>query len=385
MANVTELSHCYGCGICALVCSKHVLDVKLNKDGFYAPVITETQTSKCTDCGLCLKVCGFDKELETPSKRNLISYAAWSNDSKTRKESTSGGICFEIGKRALSLGFTVCGVRYNAHKRVAEHYMASLDDELKQMSGSKYLQSFTKEAFSEFQKNEKYCVFGTPCQISSLKRYIQFRRWEENFILVDFFCHGVPSYKLWNYYIKRKERENGKVLSVKWRDKRFGWHKSYAMVTNHENSGDCKQKEVYSNIKSGDLFLTQFLGNTCLGKACYKNCKYKQLSSSADIRVGDFWGKKFKNNDEGVNSVIAFTDKGQDLISQLQDSCHIEEVAINDAAAGQMTSSAQRGLTTPIVKFIVSHDIDLYPFLWSILIKIERGYKAIKIKCRKLR
>lgn len=369
--------------MCALACRKKIIEIRLDEDGFYAPIITDN--TQCTNCGMCIDVCSFHNGGLSVKPETISSYAAWSKDAEIRKHCSSGGVAFEISKKLISEGYKVCGVKYNVESNRAEHYIANNVEELIPSIGSKYLQSYTVDGFKQLNIKDKFLVIGTPCQIDSLRRIIRKRKCEDNYILIDFFCHGVPSNMIWKYYLKLKERENGKVLSIRWRDKRFGWHKSYVMVTNHAIGDKCKQKEIYSNIDSGDLFLNQFLGNTCLGKACYYDCKYKQLHSSADIRIGDFWGKKFKNNDDGVNSVIAFSKKGQVLISLLKDSCQIEEVAIKDAVAEQMTSNATRGFTTPIVKFIVSHDFDLYPFLWNILINIERSYKTIRIKCQKLK
>jgi hypothetical protein len=38
---------------------------------------------------------------------------------------------------------------------------------------------------------------------------------------------------------------------------------------------------------------------------------YKQLSSSADIRLGDFWGDCYAQDEDGVSSVIVYTEKGR--------------------------------------------------------------------------
>ena len=52
------------------------------------------------------------------------------------------------------------------------------------------------------------------------------------------------------------------------------------------------EKSYYNKKRSeGDLFYKFFLGNMCLGRACYKDCKFKYLNSAADIRIGDLWGK----------------------------------------------------------------------------------------------
>lgn len=46
----------------------------------------------------------------------------------------------------------------------------------------------------------------------------------------------------------------------------------------------------------------------CLNKCCHYSCKYKLLKSSADIRIGDFLKKKYKEDEKGVSAVVALTE-----------------------------------------------------------------------------
>lgn len=41
---------------------------------------------------------------------------------------------------------------------------------------------------------------GTPCQIRALKSYLD--KNYDNLILIDLFCHGVPSPKIWQRYLE---------------------------------------------------------------------------------------------------------------------------------------------------------------------------------------
>lgn len=58
--NISYITKCFGCGVCALACPKDIIEVTLNKDGFYEPhIIDEVQ---CVHCGVCLKVCSFHQQ-----------------------------------------------------------------------------------------------------------------------------------------------------------------------------------------------------------------------------------------------------------------------------------------------------------------------------------
>lgn len=79
MPNISSIHHCYGCSLCATVCSKKIISITLNKNGFYEPTITDT--TQCTDCSLCMEVCAFaNKELANNDNRPIKSYAAWSKN-----------------------------------------------------------------------------------------------------------------------------------------------------------------------------------------------------------------------------------------------------------------------------------------------------------------
>ena len=110
--NIVSVKDCYGCGLCATVCAKHIIEIWLNSDGFYEPRITES--SKCTDCGLCMDVCSYTHDELSLSGVSAKSYAAWSNDAAVRRKCSSGGVGFELGRTLIEQGYKVCGVRYNS-------------------------------------------------------------------------------------------------------------------------------------------------------------------------------------------------------------------------------------------------------------------------------
>lgn len=261
---------------------------------------------------------------------DIHPYAAWSKDLLVRRKCSSGGAGFEIGKYLLDQGYKVCGVRYDADKNRAEHYIATNVEELIQSAGSKYIQSYTLDGFKAINRKEKYLVTGTPCQIDSFRRYIKKFRCEDNFVLLDFFCHGVPSMLVWKKYTEWAEKQVGKITYVSWRNKRTGWHDSWAMgidgvehgeKINWHDSYDMlirgKKSYIESRLSEGDMFFKLFLTDSCLGKQCYNKCKYKFNSSSADIRIGDLWGTTYEDNEEGVSAAISFTAKGYDILNSI--------------------------------------------------------------------
>ena len=346
MDNVSAIKDCYGCGVCAIACGHKLIRIELDKDGFYAPRITDIE--RCTQCGLCTKVCAYLHDEVSLAEDKPLGYAAWSKDGDIRKCCSSGGVGYEIGRSLMAQGYKLCGVRYNAGKRRAEHYIAITLEEWNASRGSKYIQSYTAEAFGKLDRKEKWLVTGTPCQIDSLRRYLRTFKAEDNFVLLDFFCHGVPSKLVWNKYLEDVEKRIGKVAAVSWRDKTHGWHDSYATVCENA-AGD---KRSVSRLSQGDSFLRMFLGNQCLGKACYRHCKYKHLASAADIRIGDLWGATYKDEERGVSALIALTEKGKQVIAATE-TIECMPHAMSDVTEGQMKGKlGYPSLMRPIQLFL---------------------------------
>lgn len=327
--NISAIKDCYGCGVCSAVCSRNVIEIHLNKDGFYEPRIV--RQSACIDCGLCLSVCAYKNDFHPVSV--IKSYAAWSRDDSQRHSSTSGGVSAEVAKYLMANDYLFCGARYNSKYNIVEHYIAETADQLSQSYGSKYLQSYTERAFGAIDRKKKYIVVGTPCQIASFRRYIQNFHCEDNFILVDFFCHGVPSKLMWDKYIQEHGFIAGNIHFASWRNKKKGWRKSYCITL----SDGIKN---YKSWSGKDDFFSMFLGDACLSKACYDHCKFKYDQSAADIRIGDLWGKAFSGNQEGVCAAIAFTERGEEALKHANIELHEHPFEI--VAEGQMHTCAKR-------------------------------------------
>lgn len=364
MNNVINIKNCFGCGVCSASCPKGIISVTLNEDGFYEPYILNLE--KCINCGICLDVCSYNHHNLAQDSKPTKSWAAWSNDERVRRKCSSGGIGFEIGKQLIEQGYKAIGCRYDINKQRAEHYIANTVEEFVQSIGSKYIQSYTEEAFKQIdRKGQKYLVTGTPCQIDSFRRMIMRYRCEDNFVLMDFFCHCVPSMWAWRSYTKMLEPQIGKVTYASWRNKfEYGWHDNWLMGIDGEKTSKpvdwCKdyddlieEKKTYiqSRLSRGDLFYELFLGDVSLGPQCTRSCRFKYDQSSADIRIGDLWGKTYNDNQDGVSALVAFSQKGESVIGSLKDVNLIEQ-PFEIVAEGQMKENAQY---KPFSQVVMNH------------------------------
>jgi coenzyme F420-reducing hydrogenase beta subunit len=338
---------CYGCGVCVVSCPKDVMGMTLSDEGFYVPVILNED--KCVNCGLCRKVCAYlNNGLSRPSL-NVKGFVAYSKDEKVQRNCSSGGVGFEIAKLLVEKEYKACGVKYSSVNERAEHFVSNDVGGFEESRGSKYLQSYSVETFKRLKGKEKWVVFGTPCQIDSLVRWVKQRKVENNFVFVDFFCHGVPSYHLWNNYLGFNKKKYGSevIENVKFRDKRNG-HGCHSWTMSFLSGG---KEVVSSKRKDKDLFYRLFLSNECLNKACYEDCKYKNQNSSADIRIGDLWSRKYQESENALSAVFANTDQGRQIIEQLHDRCVIEEEDLEIVSDGQMTYVLKRsGIRARVIR-----------------------------------
>lgn len=350
MKNISSLKGCYKCGICVNVCPKEIIKFELDKNGFFTPVIHNE--NNCIECGLCLKVCAFNNAI---GNNNTESYfAGWSLNEHTRSICSSGGIAFELAKFGIENGYTVIGVRYNPKDKIAEHFEANTIEDLLPTTGSKYIQSYAPNGLKNIFKGNKYMIFGLPCQIHTLRNIITHRKKESNFILIDFFCHGVPSYLMWKKYLNEKCCTTGKIKHIDWRNKKKGgWHNSWNMVLVGE-------KGVAScSISENDLFYRFFLKNRCLNAACYDSCRYKMNNSAADIRLGDLWGQKFSYEEKGVSGIVSFTEKGLMIIKRLKGNVSIANETGATVLESQMRDCAKRPASYKIIRKLLQTPLSL--------------------------
>ena len=325
---------CSSCGLCVVACSQDAITFSYDENGFYRPTVND---NKCNDCGICCKVCYKYLDEKSPFEnvfKNKPIYAAWSKEKSTVLSSSSGGVGYELTSYYDSIGYNVCGVIFDAAGDVCKHIIAKSKKDIEAIKASKYLQSYTIDAFSQLKKDEKYVVVGTPCQIYGLRKWIQLKEWEDNFILVDFFCHGTPGFNLWKKYKKyicEKYELDSKWEFVNFRKKNpeSKWHKNAISI--RDSSGKKFEK---SRAFSEDLFFKFFLNNSCLNEACYK-CKLRLDYCASDIRIGDFWGQKYAANDDGVSLVIINTPKGEEIWKEIKDKFTIEKCNYEDLKLSQ--------------------------------------------------
>ena len=113
------------------------------------------------------------------------------------------------------------------------------------------------------------------------------------------------------------------------RSKESGWSR-YGYSTEFVYSPD-----HITRTKNGqDVFMKAFIGNICLRKSC-SDCKAKGVERCTDFTLGDYWGiwnqyPEFDDN-KGTSIVFVHTEKGRQILNELQDQIDSLQVSLEDA------------------------------------------------------
>ena len=301
MINITDKAKCCGCGACAKSCSAHCIQMVADAEGFLYPQIKQTD---CIGCGVCDNVCPIIHN--NPKNQITTVFAARNKEETIQSSSSSGGIFYSLAKHFLKSG-VVYAAAFN-EEFVLEHRRVKSIEDLKRFIGSKYVQSDLRDTFSEIEAHLKQGIevlfVGTPCQVAGLKNFLI--KEYSNLFTVDFICHGVPSPKVFDKYLKFVCKSKTPT-EVSFRDKTNGWV-DFSMRFGFDG------EPAIINSKKEDLFLRGFFDNIFLRPSCHQ-CAFKSLKKFSDITLADFWGIKRVLPDfydkQGISAVLLNSDRGE--------------------------------------------------------------------------
>lgn len=311
---------CCGCGACASVCNKGAISITKNAEGFEHYSIDFT---KCVRCGMCKNVCPMINNIALDMKKSRTLYSIKSQSEETLRKSSSGGIGHELASYLIDQDFAICGCMYDISTNVAKHIWIRPEEKVKLsfLQGSKYIQSVTSNALNqivEIASRKKIAFFGTPCQAAAVDKLLRKKNLRDKAIIIDLVCHGVPSYYLWEKYLDELTTKYGMGSHpfVLFRNKECSWSKRTIQINGNG--------QIYKNEENKDDFYAFFRRGLCNMKSCF-DCPYRECSA-ADLRIGDYWGDKFKKDKQGVSMVIANTSFGEHIIELLKKNqlCHVE-------------------------------------------------------------
>lgn len=296
---------CTGCAMCSYFCPTKAITVGMDEKGFYKAFVDE---NKCMRCNRCLSVCPWQgtNDASVLSSKSLFAYK---DDISILNSSSSGGAAYRLSKILMEKGYSIIACKYDYTADRARHVLISDSNELERVTGSKYIQSSFDNVYSYIESTPTpIALFATPCQIAATKKAFTNR---DNIIYIEIICHGIPTYNLFKKYLdylKKKHYISGKTTSINFRDKSNGWKTKTLLI----RSDNCS----YKSKKHKDFFYQMYNSGLCYDKACYE-CRWRDRSN-ADLRIGDYWGKKYKSDTTGVSMLVPITEIGEKLVCELE-------------------------------------------------------------------
>ena len=322
MIEIKDKHDCCGCEACMNACPKSCIDLLYDNEGFIYPYIRE---DSCINCDKCVKACPV---INKPNKtvEPIETLSAINNNEAIRISSSSGGIFSLLAEWTIERGGVVFGAVFDEEWNVKHDYTNKKED-LFRFRGSKYVQSRIGTAYKDAEKFLKQGIYvfftGTSCQVAGLKRFLN--KEYENLLTADCLCHGVPSPKVWNSYIKEITGDLNDIENISFRDKRTGWKKYSFTIT-------LKNGNIITHPAYDDIYMKGFLLDLYLRPSC-ERCPAKSGRCRSDITLADCWGidrfKSFMDDDKGTGLILVNSIKGQNIIHSLN--CNTALIPIAEA------------------------------------------------------
>ena len=310
--------NCSGCGVCALVSHRIVVD--LDAEGFIRPSVTgsDSQERDRADAASFVRVCpGVNLHAPNPRGRRCHSifgsyvdaWQGWAVDPEFRHAGASGGVLSALSDWLVSSGrahaVTASGVSATERTRTVPVRIVSRDEALAS-AGSRYapvantLSGGTCDAF-----------VGKPCEVSGRFQLASQTPASPTSppIFLSFFCAGTPSQHATEDLIDVLGVEHGDVASVRYRGN--GWPGQFVVRTTDGRVRTMSYEDSW--------------GKT-LGRRLQLRCKLcaDGTGEHADIAVGDYWATDAKGfpvfeNADGISVIIARTQLGAVLLAEARD------------------------------------------------------------------
>lgn len=249
-----------------------------------------------------------------------------------RRKSSSGGLFYELSQVILEDGGVVFGACYDKEMHQVVH-KSTEETSIENMLKSKYAESKLGDTYKKIEtylKDGKKVLFcGTPCQAAGLYNLKEkkWSRYKNQLFILDFLCEGVPSYKIFQEYIKDSENKSEKEIeTIEFRSKSYGWN-VYCMKIQYKD-GTSRIIPSFS-----DSYMHTFIMDLTMNRrSCYA-CPFREKKYS-DVTIGDFW--KVSNVDKscvdnkGVSAIFVNSEAGNILIEKARKNLYIKELEDRD-------------------------------------------------------
>lgn len=337
MLTVCDENKCAGCMACVDICARNAINIESDISAYNAVIDSE----KCVNCGACRGVCPNNNAVRSYNPQRW--YQGWAKDEEIRSDGSSGGVASAMAKAFVRDGGYVCSCTFKEGTFGFE--VVNNINDISRFKGSKYVKSnpsgIYKQILSLLKDDKKVLFIGLPCQVAAVKNYAG--KYDEQLYTIELVCHGTPSPKVLDIYLKQHGFDLSELKEISFRYKnRF---------------------RLEPITKSGiqDSYLMAFLEGIVFTENCY-SCKYAKTERIADVALGDSWGSNLSKGEiqKGISLILSQTPKGDCLIEQAN--LQLENVDMKNALRhnGQLVcpSSPHRNRSRFIERLKAGENID---------------------------
>ena len=249
-----------------------------------------------------------------------------------RSKSSSGGMFYELSRVILEDNGVVFGACYDKEMHQVVH-KSTEETSIENMLKSKYVESKLGDTYKKIEtylKDGKKVLFcGTPCQAAGLYnlKTKKWSRYKNQLFILDFLCEGVPSYKVFQEYIKDRENKSKKEIeTIVFRSKSYGWNVHCMKI---------QYKDGTNRIipSFADSYMHTFIMDLMINRrSCYV-CPFRKKKYS-DVTIGDFWNvsnvDKSCVDNKGVSAIFVNSEVGNILIEKARKNLYIKELKDGD-------------------------------------------------------
>lgn len=334
---ICSVSECSGCGLCVNVCPVKAISMHVDrKFGHKRPVVN---SAVCVQCGICERKCPVNDPVQ--KKKSEKVYAAWQTDDSKHYTSSSGGIAAALYEKYLDMGAWIVGVKIGEQLE-PKFEISNRNAQITEFKSSKYVQPVTgtiyKEVLEKISQGEKVIFIGLPCHCAAMRRCAEGVK-NDNLLLVDLVCHGVPAFQSLADHIREVEKRYEKKTSeIYFRNKEFG----VGLYLKND------KKIFYERGLHEDVFMHSFISGDLFAENCYQ-CTYACEERVGDLTICDFWGigkiVPFNHKISRVSAVLINTSKGQEAFELIQDMVYCEERPLQEVIEGndQLREPSKKG------------------------------------------
>ncbi len=313
MKTVCEQNMCTGCMACVDICPKGAVEI-VDDLLSYNAVIRE---DVCIACNACHRVCQNNRAVAALPP--ILWQQGWVENDIARQESSSGGAATRLMTVFSESGGSVYSCTFRNGCFGFER--AENAQDVKKFIGSKYVKSNPQGTYvaikKELAQGARVLFLGLPCQVAALKCYVG-DTLAEQLYTVDLICHGTPSPRVLEAFLKQYKLSLDTAENIGFRAKA-----KFEMRYNG-----------HGVIREGvtDKYSLAFLKGLIYTENCY-SCPYAKGERVSDITLGDSWGSELPEAQQkkGISLILCQTGKGRALLDAAE--LHTEPVVPDKAIA----------------------------------------------------